>query len=686
MATAEYPWERALGAVPGGDGTVEFRVWAPHPERVDVRVGGADHALRPRATASAARASQAKAGDDYVFVLDGRELPDPASRWQPEGLRGPSRVVDPRDFAWTDGGRPAPAASRDAVLYELHVGTFTREGTFDGRDRAPARAGRARRHRASRSCRSPSSRARRGWGYDGVYLCAAQSTYGGPHGLRSGSSTPPTPPASASSSTSSTTTSAPPGNAALRGLRPLLHREVRDVLGQGDQLRRRGLRPRPRVGRCRAPRAGSATSTSTACASTRSTRSTTRARDAPPRASSPTASTRRDHRRARHRRVRPQRPEGHPPARRRAAGAATPQWADDFHHALRVLLTGDRDGYYEEFGARRAARQGVPPPVRARRRLLAVPPPPLRRAGRRPPGRAVRRLRPEPRPGRQPRARRPAARPRSGRSPRSARCCRPFTPDAVHGRGVRRARRRSSSSPTTSTRRSPTPPARAAGASSPPSPRSPARRCPTRRTPRRSSAPSSRARATPALRDALPRACSSARRELPAAPTPTRSTATRTGRWLRVRRGPSTLAANFAGDARVGARRRGARGRPRHPRRRAPARRRGVDLPAARRSARAMSRRRRDPRGLARPPVPARRDLGRRRARTSRCSPSTPSASSCACSTTTATRSASSSSSAPRYNWHCYLPGVGPGPALRLPRPRPVRPARRATASTRPSC
>src|SRR3954453_12004985 len=131
MSAAEYPWERALGAVPGGDGTVEFRVWAPHPERVDVRVGGADHALSPEGHGIRSARVQAKAGDDYVFVVDGRELPDPASRWQPEGLRGPSRVVDPGDFTWTDGGRPAPADLRDAVLYELHAGTFTDEGTFE---------------------------------------------------------------------------------------------------------------------------------------------------------------------------------------------------------------------------------------------------------------------------------------------------------------------------------------------------------------------------------------------------------------------------------------------------------------------------------------------------------------------------------------------------------------------------
>ncbi len=183
MATAEYPWERALGAVPGGDGTVEFRVWAPHPERVDVRVGGADHALSPEGHGIRSARVQAKAGDDYVFVLDGRELPDPASRWQPEGLRGPSRVVDPRDFTWTDGGRPAPADLRDAVLYELHVGTFTEEGTFEAAiEHLPALAELGVTHiEVMPIAEFPG---RHGWGYDGVYVSAAQSSYGGPHGFQ----------------------------------------------------------------------------------------------------------------------------------------------------------------------------------------------------------------------------------------------------------------------------------------------------------------------------------------------------------------------------------------------------------------------------------------------------------------------------------------------------------------------
>src|SRR5919206_121178 len=183
MAGGEYPWERPLGAVPGGDGTVEFRVWAPHPDRVDVRVGGADHELADEGYGVRSARVPAADGDDYVFVLDGHELPDPASRHQPAGLRGPSRVVDPNRFEWTDAGWGGAAEPEHAVLYELHVGTFTKEGTFEAAiEHLPKLADLGVTHvELMPVAEFPGAR---GWGYDGVYISAAQSSYGGPLGLQ----------------------------------------------------------------------------------------------------------------------------------------------------------------------------------------------------------------------------------------------------------------------------------------------------------------------------------------------------------------------------------------------------------------------------------------------------------------------------------------------------------------------
>lgn len=122
-------------------------------------------------------------GSDYRFVLDGDDtLPDPRSAHQPEGIHGPSRVVDHDAFGWTDGGwRGVHLPS--AVLYELHVGTFTPEGTFDA---AASRLD----HLVELGVDAvellpvPQFSGSRGWGYDGVDLFAPHHGYGGPDGLK----------------------------------------------------------------------------------------------------------------------------------------------------------------------------------------------------------------------------------------------------------------------------------------------------------------------------------------------------------------------------------------------------------------------------------------------------------------------------------------------------------------------
>jgi maltooligosyltrehalose trehalohydrolase len=177
----EYPWERPLGANVVDDALVEFRTWAPAAQRVAVRVRGAEHELADEGLGVRGARVPASAGDDYWLVLDDKRFPDPASRWQPEGLRGPSRVVDPGSFTWTDR-RFRAAPLRDAVLYELHVGTFTAEGTFEAAAaRLPALAELGVTHlELMPIAEFPGHH---GWGYDGVYLSAAHSAYGGPHGL-----------------------------------------------------------------------------------------------------------------------------------------------------------------------------------------------------------------------------------------------------------------------------------------------------------------------------------------------------------------------------------------------------------------------------------------------------------------------------------------------------------------------
>jgi maltooligosyltrehalose trehalohydrolase len=181
VLTPEYPWERPLGAHPTDDGRTQFRVWAPRPQRLALRVDGEEHPLRDAGFGVFEAELPVGGGTDYAYVLDGAVHPDPASRWQPEGLRGPSRVVDPGVFAWTDDGWEAPHLT-DLVVYELHVGTFTPEGTFEAA--IPYLRGlRELGVTAIELMPVGEFPGRHGWGYDGVYISAAHSAYGGPHGL-----------------------------------------------------------------------------------------------------------------------------------------------------------------------------------------------------------------------------------------------------------------------------------------------------------------------------------------------------------------------------------------------------------------------------------------------------------------------------------------------------------------------
>ncbi|MDQ3723675.1 MAG: malto-oligosyltrehalose trehalohydrolase [Actinomycetota bacterium] len=182
-ATEPYPWERRLGATPLDDDAVEFRVWALGAEKVRVRVGDDEHALIHSGEGIHEGRVDAHGGEDYVYLLGDTHsgapgLPDPASRHQPGGLRGPSRIVDPQAFSWTDADFRTRAL-REHVIYELHVGAFTGEGTFDAAIEhlsALAQLGIT----AIEVLPIAEFPGNHGWGYDGVYLSAAQSSYGGP--------------------------------------------------------------------------------------------------------------------------------------------------------------------------------------------------------------------------------------------------------------------------------------------------------------------------------------------------------------------------------------------------------------------------------------------------------------------------------------------------------------------------
>ena len=168
-----YPFERPLGATPRPEGGVELRVWAPRAHSVD-------H-LQPAGYGIWEGVLDLAPGDDYWLVLDGRRHPDPMSRHQPKGLRGPSRVVDPSAFRWTDHDW-AGVQQQELVLYELHVGTFSEEGTFEGVI-PHLRSLRELGVTAIELMPVSEFPGVRGWGYDGVYLQAPHHAYGGPQGL-----------------------------------------------------------------------------------------------------------------------------------------------------------------------------------------------------------------------------------------------------------------------------------------------------------------------------------------------------------------------------------------------------------------------------------------------------------------------------------------------------------------------
>ena len=177
-----------VGAVKQGKDRYSFIVWAPYCHRVSLKLVSPrpGRTIEMRKDAGGyfrADAVKVTPGTHYAYLLDGTKVrPDPASHFQPDGVHGPSAIVDHDSYRWKDGVWKG-IALHDLVLYEAHIGTFTREGTFDAAiQKIPYLK------KLGITCleimpvaQFPGSR---NWGYDGVGLYAAQNSYGGPDSLK----------------------------------------------------------------------------------------------------------------------------------------------------------------------------------------------------------------------------------------------------------------------------------------------------------------------------------------------------------------------------------------------------------------------------------------------------------------------------------------------------------------------
>lgn len=176
-----------IGATPLPDGSTRFRVWGPRAQKIRVVMPGSDRTPAPLTPEGNGYFSGTVAGfgdgDRYSYLLDDTlERPDPASRFQPEGVHGQSQIVDPNSYQWSDKGwRGLPLDQY--IIYELHVGTFTPSGTFDG---VISRLDYLVELGITAVELMPVAQfpGVRNWGYDGTFPFSPQNSYGGPEGLK----------------------------------------------------------------------------------------------------------------------------------------------------------------------------------------------------------------------------------------------------------------------------------------------------------------------------------------------------------------------------------------------------------------------------------------------------------------------------------------------------------------------
>ncbi|OGU13234.1 MAG: malto-oligosyltrehalose trehalohydrolase [Geobacteraceae bacterium GWC2_53_11] len=176
-----------MGATPLPDGSTRFRVWGPRAEKIEVIMPGSGRTsalLNPEGTGYfSGTIAGIGAGDRYRYLLDDTlERPDPASRFQPKGVHGPSQIVDPNSYQWHDNGW-CGIPLEEYLIYELHVGTFTPPGTFDG---VISRLDYLVELGITAVELMPVAQfpGERNWGYDGTYPFAPQNSYGGAEGLK----------------------------------------------------------------------------------------------------------------------------------------------------------------------------------------------------------------------------------------------------------------------------------------------------------------------------------------------------------------------------------------------------------------------------------------------------------------------------------------------------------------------
>jgi maltooligosyltrehalose trehalohydrolase len=340
-----------LGASPRGDGTVDVCVWGPSAGSIAARAYGETSPLERDGEYWRGSFS----GDEYLLEVDGASWPDPCSRWQPQGVRGPSRVLDTGAFTWTDDGWQGVTLD-ELVIYELHVGTFSEEGTLDG---VIPRLGGLRELGVTAIELMPVATfpGERGWGYDGLYTYATHEAYGGPHGLAHLVDAAHS--AGLGVILDVVYNHVGPGNEALRAFGPYFTDRHATFWGDAIDYAQRGVREWAIQNaemwvrdfhmdglRLDAVHAIFDDSDPHICAELAA-----RVRDVNPRALVISEMELGD--------WRPIEEWGH-----------DAQWFDATHHELHVLLTGERDGYYADFGSVAALADDLRGAGRDPRRLV----------------------------------------------------------------------------------------------------------------------------------------------------------------------------------------------------------------------------------------------------------------------------------------------------------------------------